>query len=216
MTTFLPRQHIEARATDHWRRLKLQPGFDIDRLVDVLDLGVLWEPIDPVDGLAVAAELIAEDRQIRINEKLRELLDSNTGFYRFTLAHEIGHWELHCQVVRQGTQQLFETGRLVCQRLVFGRDATPDVRLRDAVDRRERQANLYASYLLAPSEPFRAAYREVGCEGWASTYDLADRLGLSVHATLVRLNEEKLGYRDDHGVPHLGQRPVPGQATLGL
>ena len=82
--------------------------------------------------------------------------------------------------------------------------------------RRERQANLYATYLLAPTEIFRATFREVGCDGWSATYELADRLGLSAQATLIRLIEEGLGHRDLGGMPRQGRAAEPGQASLGL
>lgn len=217
MNGFIPRQRIELRATEHWRREKLKVGFDIERLLDRLDLGVLWEPIARVRGQNVAAELVPKDGRIRLNEDLRDLLDGNVGFYRFTLAHEIGHWDLHCDAVRDGGERLFEDQEpLICRRLVFGRDDLPAEPLSAGDARRELQANLFATYLLAPTEVFRAAFREVGCDGWPATYALAERLGLSAQATLIRLAEESLGHRDRNGTPRPGRAPEPGQASLGL
>ena len=216
MTEFLTRQRIEQRAVEHWRRERLSAGFDVERLIDRLDLGLLWEPIEPVGGQKVAAELIARDRLVKLNENLRELLDGNTGFYRLTLAHELGHWDLHCAEVRDGSAELFaDFPTLICRRLVFGRDQQPADVLTQSEGRREHQANLYATYLLAPTEIFRAAFESIGCDGWAATYLLAERLGLSVHATLIRLSEEGLGHRDRAGVPRPGRAPKPGQTTLG-
>ena len=217
MRDFIPRQRLEQRAVEHWRRETLRPDFDIDRLVDRLDLGVVWEPIAAVDGRAVAAELLPDAGLIRLNEDLRGLLDGNRGFYRFTLAHEIGHWEFHCEVVRQEGEVLFgDAEPLVCRRLVFGRDDPPASHLTAAEARREHQANLFATYLLAPAEVFRIAFRQLGCDGWPATFALAERLGLSAQATLIRLTEEGLGYRDDAGRPRAGRRPPPGQPSLGL
>ncbi len=217
MKGFIPRQRIERRATEHWRRDGLLAGFDVDRLVDRLDLGLLWEPIAPIDGQVVAAELVAEDGLITLNEDLRPLLDGNVGFYRFTIAHEIGHWDLHCDAVRGGGAVLFkEGGPLICRRLVFGRDEPPTAQLTATEAQREHQANLYATYLLAPTEVFLKAFRQVGCDGWAATYALAEHLGLSAQATLIRLAEEGLGYRDPDGNPRAGRPPQPGQASFGL
>lgn len=217
MTDFIPWQRIERRAVEQWHRWNLNAGFDVDWLVDRLDLGVLWEPIAMVDGHKVAAELTPEDGRIRLNVDLRNLLDGNVGFYRFTVAHEIGHWELHCDAVRDDADTLFgDVDPLVCRRLVFWRDDPPSDGMTPGEKRRERQANLYATYLLAPTDIFRAALREVGCDGWSATYALAERLGLSAQATLVRLTEEGLGYRDGDGTPRRGRAPEPGQTSLEL
>jgi hypothetical protein len=217
VSDFIPRARIERRATECWHRENLQAGFDIERLLDRLDLGVLWEPIDRVKGQVVVAELVPSEGLIRLNEDLRDLLDRNLGFYRFTLGHEIGHWDLHCDPVREGGETLFrDVEHLVCRRLVFGRDDPPAEFLTARQARREYQANLYATYLLAPAHVFQAAYRVVGCDGWPATYALAERLGLSAQATLVRLSEEGLGYRDHDGTPRSGREPQQGQESLGL
>lgn len=40
--TFISREVIEARARDLWHRHALEPGFDAERLLDDLDLDLLW------------------------------------------------------------------------------------------------------------------------------------------------------------------------------
>lgn len=218
MTDFIPRQRIERLAVAYWHRHALRPGFDVDRLVDALDLGLLWEPIPSVDGRDIAAELVADERLIRLNEDQRSLLVGNAGFYRFTVAHEIGHWELHAGDVRAGGDaMLWDAGEPVrCRRLVFGRDETPSLGMSGAEARREHQAHLFASYLLAPTDVFMDAYQSIGCDGWPATLSLAENLELSGQATLVRLAEEGLGHRDENGVPRPGRRPPAGQSLLGL
>jgi len=208
---------IERRAVEHWRRLGLKPGFDIEAMVDDLDLGILWEPIEPVDGREVAAELKPARRRILVNEALRGFLDANAGFYRFTLAHEVGHWDLHSEDVRAGSDALLDDDSepTFC-RLAFGRDRAPTGLESLGEARREHQANLFATYLLAPTDIFKAAFRETGCDGWRATLALAERLELSGQATLVRLEEERLAHRDARGIPRPGLRPEPGQGSLGL
>ena len=72
MSRFLPCQVIERRAVEHWKREGLSAGFDIDRLIDRLDLGLLWRPIEPVGGRQVAAEVerdrIWKEWQVRFDE----------------------------------------------------------------------------------------------------------------------------------------------------
>ncbi len=194
----------------------LRSGFDIDALVDRLDLAIVYEPIAPERGQRVAAELLPDERRIRLNVDLESLLETNAGFYLFTVAHELGHWDLHCAAVRSEAGVLFgDNSRVACRRLVFGRDTPPTAILNAGEAQREHQAHLYASYLLAPTDVFRAVLRVTGCDGWAATYDLAERLGLSPEATVVRLTEEGLGHRDDAGVPRAGQKPIPGQQSMG-
>lgn len=216
MSGYIPRQRIEQLAVEHWRRDGLRPGFDVDALVDRLGLGIIYEPIAPDRGHTVAAELLPDDGLIRLNQDLEHLLEGNLGFYRFTLAHELGHWDLHSTAVRTAAAPLFgERDYLVCRRLVFGRDDPPAASMGAPESQREYQANLFASYLLAPTEVFTQGYRETGCDGWAATYELAEHLGLSVQATIVRLTEEGLGHRDGAGVPRPGRRPSSGQQSLG-
>jgi IrrE N-terminal-like domain len=212
---YIPRQRIEQLAVEHWRRDKLRAGFDVEALVDRLGLGIIYEPIAPDRGQTVAAELLPDDGLIRLNQDLEHLLEGNLGFYRFTLAHELGHWDLHSTAVRTAAAPLFgERDHLVCRRLVFGRDDPPADTLGALEGQREHQANLFSSYLLAPTDVFIARYRETGCDGWRATYALAEHLGLSVQATIVRLTEEGLGHRDDAGVPRPGRRPSSGQQSL--
>ena len=216
MSGFLPRQVIERRAVEHWKREGLSAGFDLDRLIDRLDLGLLWRPIEPVGGRQVAAELIARERLVTLNENLRVLLDGNPGFYRFTLAHELGHWDLHCGSVRDGSGELWADGpRLVCRRLVFGRDLQPAEVLSQAENQREHQANLFATYLLAPTEIFLAAFRSIGCDGWPATYQLAETLGLSVHATLISAGRRGARAPGRCGRPSFGTATPGGAGIIG-
>lgn len=216
MTPFLARQQIEKKAVGYWHKYGLQPGFDIERLVDQLDLGILWESFEPVDGRAIAAELIAGDGLIRLNEDERALLTGNLGFFRFTVAHEIGHWDLHAAEARADSVPLLLDlpDRVFCRPVAFGNAVAPSSFIPEAEARREHQAHLFASYLLAPTDVFMSAFRSIGCDGWAATLALADGLGLSGQATLVRLSEQGLGHRDSSGIPRPGLQPRPGQASF--
>ncbi len=217
MTPFVPKARIERLAADLWRAHRLGPGFDIDDLVEAMDLSFVWLMIPPVGQRTVAAKLWASRRLIVLNEGQRDLLDSNVGFYRFSVAHEIGHWELHAGHLRAGGRDL---GLVAAAAGPVG-DAEDLMReavrpLTPSEARQEHQVDLFATYLIAPGDVFRAALASSGCDGWAQTYRLAETLGFSREATIVRLEEDGLGYRDAEGQPKLGRRPMPGQQGLGL
>lgn len=101
--TFIPQERIEARAAEFWVRHSLAPGFDAERLLDELDIGLLWEEVDDRDGGEVLGQLVPADRLVILNERHRERLDANDGRQRrFTIGHEVGHWTLHSEAVRSG------------------------------------------------------------------------------------------------------------------
>jgi hypothetical protein len=67
--------------------------------------------------------------------------------YRFTLAHEVGHWRLHRPLVRANSDKETQRPTVVC-------------RSSRAKDRVELQANLYASCLLMPRKLVFQAWRD--------------------------------------------------------
>ena len=216
MTPYVAKARIERLAADLWRAHQLEPGFDIDALVEAMGLSFVWLRVDSVDR-PVAAKLWASRRLIILNEGQRALLDSNVGFYRFSVAHEIGHWELHAAHLRAGGRELglvAETARPGIPAEDLMREALRSLVPSEA--RQEHQADLFATYLIAPGDVFRAALATSGCDGWAQTRHLAESLGFSGEATIVRLEEDGLGYRDALGQPKRGRRPLPGQHGLGL
>ena len=83
------------------------------------------------------------DRQIYIDQTLDpDEQPSALGRFRFTLAHEIGHWELH--------RTLFEFQRR--QDDLFERPSAPSIvcRTSQAKERIELQADAFAAALLMP------------------------------------------------------------------
>ena len=123
------------------------------------------------EGLPVPVEAIAEDLLgLRIEERWgidcsgmllpaerRIVLNANeraTGRdtpplrrFRFTIAHEIGHWVCHCLEGRSATAE-----PAYCR----------PVDLTDAADRTlEREANVFAAELLMPEAAVRAAWAEL-------------------------------------------------------
>lgn len=199
MARFLADAQIEARAAALWRRHALSIGFDVELLLDTLDLGTLWEGDLDTDVLGL---LIPSRRLVVINEGHRGDFERNPGLYRFTVAHEIGHWLLHCEDARANNMQLIEGDRTWCRQ-----------GSREPI---EIQAEKFASYLLAPMDHLTSRVPSQPWKGWAPVYTLAKTFGMSASAMIVRLQEAKLAYRDDAGRPCSGRPTPPGQLEFGL
>jgi hypothetical protein len=213
MIPYLRTAEIERQVRSIWLRHGLAVRFDVERLIDLLDLGLLWTPLEPQDGLTVAAELVPGLRKVLINEDLLGLFVRNPPLLNFTLAHEVAHWLLHVDAIETGVvgQRQASPGWLVCR----SSDLTTPLGRAGAL-RLEYQANLFASHLLAPDAVLLEALERIGCEGWGPVRRMARAIGLSPTALFVRLRLEGHAYADEHGVPHPG-RPAPeSQISLGL
>ncbi|MGB3236931.1 MAG: ImmA/IrrE family metallo-endopeptidase [Geitlerinemataceae cyanobacterium] len=77
--------------------------FDATRVADFLDLGVVWDRIPADKNGAIAAMILPTEREIIINQDVPGL---RGGYGESTLAHEIGHWELH--INHQAVGQIIE------------------------------------------------------------------------------------------------------------
>lgn len=78
----------------------------------VLDLDVRCENLKSIYGELTLGAIYFNTREIRIDDTLNdELYPAKRGRYRFTLAHEIGHWMLHEPIYRAANLQtnLFES-----------------------------------------------------------------------------------------------------------
>jgi hypothetical protein len=198
MASFLADRQIEAKASELWLRYNLTIRFDVEALLDTLELDTLWEHLDH----DVLGALIPTKHLVVFNEDRQADFNRNAGLYRFTGAHEVGHWMLHCEHDRANGMTLIGLDRTLCRQ-----------GSRESI---EIQAEKFAGYLLAPTDQILLQFPKAPWVGWPTVYSLAEAFGISVSAMLVRLNETKLAYRDDAGVPRSGRPPVPGQLDLGL
>ncbi len=199
--TFIPEARIEARAVDIWQRHALTPGFDVEALVDDLGLGLAWEPLADEIGARVLGQLIPAEKVVVLNERYLPLLEQKEGrLRRYTIGHEIGHWELHSDACRSGTLPLFDGKRILC------RDGS--------VNPVERQAEMFSAALLMPRGPLLRALPDPPWVGWPTVYRLADSFLVNVTPMAIRL--ERLGrmHRNENGDPVSGPQPAPGQETL--
>jgi len=158
---YLPRKHIRGSAL----RLLAEYG---DKF------GQVEGPPIPVEGILEAhleLQLDFDDLPTRLGvpdvlgatwvRERRVLIDlsldptthpSKEGRYRFTVAHEIGHWELHRYAYQAGANQPS----------LFDATTRPSIvcRAHSRRDRQEWQADAFSGYLLMPEDMVYLAWEE--------------------------------------------------------
>ncbi len=102
---------------------------------------------------------------IRIRPNIREV-----GRRRFTLAHELGHWELHAEYSQANVCSKSDIGSYGGSRL-------------------EIEANCFASELLMPTDLFRERCEGVDPDIFAIRH-IADEFSVSLTAAAIRFSEE--------------------------
>jgi Zn-dependent peptidase ImmA (M78 family) len=197
-TPYIAPARIEARTAELWRRHALAPGFDVERLLDDLDLGLMWEEME--EGILGA--LIPTKRVVVMNQRRLDHLESNLGLRRFTVGHEVGHWILHCEDARAANLQLFESDRTHCRQ---GSRHPIEV-----------QAEKFAGFLLAPTDVLRGEISPTPWSGWRPVYHLATTFAMSATAMMVRLEEAGFAHKDQNDQPRSGRKPIPGQLELSV
>ncbi len=194
---FIARAQLEARAAELWRRFGLTPNFDAEALLDSLELNLLWDALDDDAGAKVFGALIPWQRVVVLNERHMDLLEAKPGLRRFTIGHEIGHWMLHVDQTDAQLSFLDGTDRVWCRE-----------------HPRERQAEGFAGYLLAPTDLLRREVPAAPWRGWGAVYALSEVFGTTPTAMMVRLEIASWAHRNDDGVPTSGPRRPTGQLSL--
>jgi hypothetical protein len=196
---FISQAQIETRAAELWQRHVLTPGFDVERLLDDLDLGLLWEPIDDADGGQILGQLRPRERLVVLNERHQDRLDvKGRRLLRYTVGHEIGHWILHARAALVAS--LFPGDRTWC------RDG--------ATNPIERQAEMFSAALLMPRDLLKSALPPTPWSGWPPVYELADRFSVNVTPMKIRLEGFGWMHRAEDGIPRSGPKPDPFQSSL--
>ena len=198
--TFIPERRLENRASDLWRKHRLGPGFDIEALLDQLELSLLWDEL-PTDVLGA---LKATESLVILNEVRLPAFQAAPGLQRFTVANEVGHWLFHAEDARSAALPMLEGGRTWC------RDG--------AKTSTEIQADLFAAYLLMPTDRLVPLLPTTPWRGWPNVYRLAETFAVSPTAMIVRLEKAGWAHRDNAGVPASGRASAEGtgQTTLPL
>lgn len=142
---------------DEWRRRGeplLEPPVPIDEILEIhLQLEFLISDLqNELDHPDVLGAIWFGDRRIKVDQSLDPAISPNRlGRYRFTLAHEVGHWRLHRRFLMSdpAARSLFEINSkpaFVCR----SSENPPE----------EIQANAFAAHLLMP--------RRMVLDAWSS------------------------------------------------
>jgi hypothetical protein len=171
------------------------------------------KPLPPERGEIVLGKTIARPGKILIHSVLKD--ESPLGRYRFTVAHEIGHWVLHRPIMLADAQQLSLLDIPPSELVSLNRAVFPSEKQEAVLPPEEWQANRFASALLvqpalldrefrlrfgappavwdpragvgAPNLRFFA--REFAKERVRRKSSLAEMFGLSVEAMAVTLQQ---------------------------
>lgn len=205
---------IEAASADLLRRHTARCGaagfpVPVETIAEqTLDLNISWEPIGTT-ALLVLGALRVHDRTIVLNDLAREYFSEFPGSEAFTIAHEIGHWTLHVDdgLVGQAGLGLFDADRPPLCAHLDGQRLPP----------REWQANAYAASLLLPREMVTRVLREAeSFREWPTLFRLAERMGVSITAFKIRLEELGLLYVGPDKQLYPSHLDAAGQARLEL
>ncbi len=135
--------------------LGLDLGFDdLPRLLDIPDvLGATW----------------VGEKRVLIDQSLDPTLPAAIeGRYKFTVAHEIGHWQLHRHYFQRNHAQVS----------LFEADAQPSIACRTSArkDPMEWQADYFAGQLLMPKEMILGAWaaRHGSLEPYVAVDEISD------------------------------------------
>ncbi len=183
---FIPKQEIECRATDvlmHVQAKRKRPlkwPIDAGHVAETLGLDMDCGDIPPDEQGAIAAMILPTERKIVMNENNRELPE---GFEDSSIAHEIGHWELH---IDQKAVSMFVG--------LQNRDIETTVEpfLCRSVNTQqgiEWQAQYFAGCLLMPLSKLEEVQRGRDLTNWRHLYAMKDELGVTISNLRNRLQD---------------------------
>jgi Zn-dependent peptidase ImmA (M78 family) len=137
-----------------WRNAPAKPPIDVDEIVEGY-LGLVLEIADLKSLLGMPDVLGAtwfETRKVCVDQSL----EGKEGRFAFTVAHEIGHWQLH--------RPLLEMERVTLSLFPAAADAAPTVvcRARESKAPAEWQADQFAARLLMPATAVQRTALAVG------------------------------------------------------
>ncbi len=171
---YLPAPKIERAASELLRGYATQFGVTIAAPIPVEEIVESHLGLDlQLDDLLVRSgdanrlgEICIGARRITIEESLDPTLyPEREGRYRFTVAHEGGHWVLHRHLIASAEQSLLMADQtaptLICR---AGRSRDP----------KEWQANQFAAFLLMPRDLVYAAWRDL--YGALAPYQAAEEI----------------------------------------
>jgi hypothetical protein len=178
------KQEIELRAMDVLARVNkkrkrpLKWPIDAGHVAEDLGLDMDCGYIPPDEKGAIAAMILPTERKIIMNEKSLEL---PKGFEESSIAHEIGHWELH--IDQKAVSRLEEEQKR-------GVESAVEPFLCRSISSQqgiEWQAQYFASCLLMPRFKLEEVRRGRDLTNWKHLYAMRDELGVTISNLINRL-----------------------------
>lgn len=183
----IPDSEIEHRANEILRRMQETPKYapkwplDATRVAEFLGLDVVWDRIAPDAEGQIAARILPLERLIEINESILEL---PKGFEESTVAHELGHWELHIDQKAAGKfEERLKQGVEIDMQPFLCRG------IGGQLQKMERQAQCFASYLLMPQHILEQMQERHNLTDWRHLYAMAKDLGVTISNLTNRLKQ---------------------------
>ncbi len=148
---YIPKETIEAGTlallADYGRkyRLTVKPPIPVEEILEA-HLGLAYD-FDDLPRLMGMPDVMGgtwfRSREVKIDQSLDPtVFPSKLGRYRFTVAHEVGHWELHRHRYLSGEGQV----------ALFAGEDRPVVCRSNDTSPLEWQADCFAGHLLMPKE----------------------------------------------------------------
>jgi hypothetical protein len=128
------------------RYLSLFGGPKLPVPVEAIAEDLLGLRVEQEWGMEYSGMLLPAERRIVLNAAEAPRDEAPLRRFRFTIAHEVGHWI--CHVVRAA-----RAGPVFCRAKDLSEDADRTL---------EREANVFAAELLMPGPAVRAAWQELG------------------------------------------------------
>jgi hypothetical protein len=149
--------------------VRLSPPVPIDEIAEChLELDLRFVNLESnLNRKDVLGAIWIEEKRVAIDDSLDPTsYPFKAGRYRFTLAHEVGHWALH-------RSYFFARGQ---QSGLFGDANEPSIVCRDGDSQPiEWQANAFAAHVLMPKQMVYDAWEQQ--HGTLKPYDAADEVG---------------------------------------
>lgn len=214
MNSFISREKIEDLS---WNLIKdyfkfmdedIQIPVPVQDIADIfLELNILYQCIEE-SNKTIWAGLNPKEKTIIVNELHCEKFEQNTGFFNFTIAHEIGHWELHWDKSENLQFNAFET-----EEIILCRDIGSIYTKKSNI---EIQADLYAASLLMPKQVITEKVEVITKNRkltYKDLYKIKDEFGVSISALVNRVNSLKLAYVEGKNI-YSNKEEKSGQLSL--
>lgn len=201
----MPKEAIECKAVDVLKRIQakrkrpLKWPIDAGHVAEALGLDMDCGDIPADEQGAIAAMILPTERKIVMNENNRELPQ---GFEESSIAHEIGHWELHIdQNAVSNFVELQNSGIETIVEPFLCRSVSSQKGI-------EWQAQYFAGCLLMPQFKLEEVRRGRDLTKWPHLYAMKDELGVTISNLLNRLQDLSWIY-----IPKNSKQIYPGKAA---